>query len=199
MNQKKNKIILVYNSTFLLFMTTNKRPIKFVFFDWGGTLAYSGTRDQFIYHPYINRRLDVLKPDAIYTIKSLHDREIGTGIITNTNHSIKDMTQSLMDTGLSQLFECIYYSNSKGMCSKPCRKIFNDAIKCAGVPPGNILYVGNNYFTDVLGANRSGMQSAFLINNDTNRFNEFFAHNGQQDYTIYELSDLVPLFSNNLS
>jgi HAD superfamily hydrolase (TIGR01549 family) len=167
--------------------------IKFVCFDWGGTLAYSGTRNIFLHSENINDKLSTLKNDTIETLKYLNNKNIGMGIITNTDKCIECMLKSLYNTGLSKYFKFVIFSNSHGSCKKPCNKIFESAMdkismNYPNILPKNVMYVGNDYDKDVVGSKNIGMISAFLANN---RMYQFAKKYGNQDIILKNISDIV--------
>lgn len=170
------------------------KKIKFICFDWGGTLAYSGWRGIFLHSLDINKKLSVLKRDTLPTLKLLNRKGIGMGIVTNTDKCIGCMLRSLKVTGLDKYFQFVIFSNDIGMCKKPCNKIFNFAINKikkfdSSINPRNIMYVGNDYEKDVVGSNKVGMVSAFLAENRI-IFNYVKLH-GQQNILLRRIGDLI--------
>lgn len=120
--------------------------IKFVFFDWGSTLAKPHTRAHFIRNP----TLSVLIPGALELLESLKSAGIGLGLVSNMSYSPEAMNKALYDVGLYDYFDVIIYNTSYGLCKKPCSKIFKEAIARSGVDIKNIVMVGNNVSKDIL-------------------------------------------------
>lgn len=64
-------------------------------------------------------------------------------------------------SGLSDYFPHIVISGEVG-CGKPSPRIFEHCMSLAGLKPEQCLMVGDNLFTDILGASRTGIASAWL-------------------------------------
>jgi putative hydrolase of the HAD superfamily len=64
-------------------------------------------------------------------------------------------------SGLSDYFPHIVISGEVG-CGKPAPQIFEHTMNLAGLKPEQCLMVGDNLFTDILGASRTGIASAWL-------------------------------------
>ncbi len=63
--------------------------------------------------------------------------------------------------GLSDLMEVAFSSEETGHL-KPHSAPFNNLISRFGITPSEILYVGNNYKYDILGAREAGLKTAHL-------------------------------------
>lgn len=63
--------------------------------------------------------------------------------------------------GLLQYSDIFVISEEVG-CMKPSACIFAHAAELAGVPAGEILYVGDSYSSDIQGAKQAGWQTAWL-------------------------------------
>jgi putative hydrolase of the HAD superfamily len=63
--------------------------------------------------------------------------------------------------GFSGLFDCRLWTEESGYL-KPNPEPFLELAACMGLTPEEILYVGNSYDYDVLGAKRVGMHAAHL-------------------------------------
>lgn len=145
------------------------KQIKCILFDWGGTLGKSGDRQLFIKGSK-RQKYNAIKHDTIQTLEYLLNKGYILGIVSNTSIKPSVMNKALYDSGLIDYFTCITYSNEHNQCPKPCPKIYNDTINClrkkydVTIKPKNILYVGNHYQKDVIGANNIGMKTAYIIN-----------------------------------
>ncbi len=80
------------------------------------------------------------------------------GIVTNGSRYQLHTIQAL---GLDSRTPCILVSDLVG-CRKPDAAIFAAAAARLGVPPGAVLFVGDNPEADVWGAHRAGMRTAWL-------------------------------------
>lgn len=144
--------------------------IKFILFDWGGTLGKSGHRHKFIKN-HFSKKLKHLRNDTLPTLEMIYEAEIPMGILSNTDFKRSEMLKALKETGMDKYFECYIYSSDKNMCSKPCKQIFEKAFDCAkkiipNIKYQEILYVGNDFFKDVVTPSQMGMQTALLVNNN---------------------------------
>lgn len=164
--------------------------IKYILFDWGGTLANSGTRNNFIYGNKKQKLLS-LYPDTIVTLKYLHAQGYILGIVSNTEHDAQDMYKALSVLGLHKLFKCIVYSNDPDMCEKPCDKIYYTALNCLSnhhrrkISTNEVLFVGNNYEKDIVAPHRLGMYTAFLP------CDPYYQKPQVQDILLTKISDLM--------
>ncbi len=80
------------------------------------------------------------------------------GIVTNGSYRQKHKIEVL---GLDRLTSCIFISEVFG-CKKPEAKIFLAAASCVGAAAGEVLFVGDNPYADIWGAQRVGMKTAWL-------------------------------------
>jgi len=135
---------------------------RVILFDWGGTLAKSGKRAQFLYNDDVSSQLSVLWPDSLEVLEELQSRGYVLGIVSNTNHHPYAMYRALANTKMQQFFGVVVLDSEANMCSKPCGKLFLEASRRVGVKPDHCLYVGNDFFQDIWGANQIGMQSVWL-------------------------------------
>ena len=69
--------------------------------------------------------------------------------------------RKLKRLGLDDLFECSLWSEESGYL-KPHPEPFRALAECIGEEPSSILYVGNSYEYDVIGAKAVGMRAAHL-------------------------------------
>ena len=167
--------------------------IKFVYFDWGGTLAKSGTRNEFIYDARIQKKLATLNPGVFSLFNHLRKNGVGIGLLSNMDKCILCMNKALIKTGLHKYFDFILYSNNPMLCKKPCNKIFKIGIQLSGCHPKHILYVGNDYIKDVLGGYRSGMQTCLIPNRKKDLRMALLPSNkggGKQTYLFRNLSQI---------
>ncbi|MCU6710126.1 HAD-IA family hydrolase [Paenibacillus sp. J5C_2022] len=111
------------------------------------------------------------------TLERLMEQSVGIGLISNWDNSAR---QVLEENGLTDYFDRIVISSETGY-EKPDPRIFHHAMQLAGVSASECLYVGDNYYDDVIGA-RAVMMDCLLIN----RFGRF---------GIEEVSDAEIIFS----
>lgn len=98
-------------------------------------------------------------PFAKPTLRKLKESGFGIGLISNWNETARRV---LAETGLEQELDHIVISSEAG-CEKPDPAIFHIALRQAGVSASESLYIGDNYYDDVIGAERVGM-NCLLIN-----------------------------------
>lgn len=92
-------------------------------------------------------------------LEDLRRRNLRLGVITNWDPSARALLES---QGLAGFFEHIVVSSEEG-CEKPDPRIFELAVRRAGVSPRECLYVGDNYYVDAVGARQVGM-GALIVN-----------------------------------
>ena len=98
-------------------------------------------------------------PDTIPVLERLKAQGVPMGVISNYGTHLLDLLPKLE---LFDYFNFIIVSAIVEV-TKPHPRIFEIAIEEAGVPADQILYVGDNYLDDIVGANNVGMD-AVLIN-----------------------------------
>ncbi len=137
--------------------------ITHIFFDWSGTLAFSGSKKDFINGAGIS----TLYPDSIAVLNELRRRGYVLGLIVNTSKSPIKFRSALKSSGLMPLFNGpIILSSDPGSCKKPCKGIFKKAL--GTLNPKATLMVGNDLQKDIYGAKMAGMQT-FHINRPANQ------------------------------
>ena len=97
-------------------------------------------------------------PDSLPALLLLHALGCRCGLITNWDYTARDVVAKL---GLERLLSPIVVSAEAG-CEKPERRVFELALDAAGVGAHEAVYVGDNYWADVLGAQDAGL-SAVLV------------------------------------
>ena len=89
-------------------------------------------------------------------ITSLRDRGVKTAVLSDF-----PVANKLEYLGLQGLWDCIHSSEESGYL-KPRREAFELLVDCLGESPGHIVYIGNNYEYDIVGANNVGLMTAYL-------------------------------------
>ncbi|REK76043.1 HAD family hydrolase [Paenibacillus paeoniae] len=98
-------------------------------------------------------------PYAKSVLRELKERSVGVGLISNWDGSAR---QVLQDNELIEAFDHVVVSSEVGI-EKPSPRIFAHALRLADVAAEECLYVGDNYYDDVIGSAKAGMD-AVLIN-----------------------------------
>ena len=100
-----------------------------------------------------NRPNDLLMPGVKETLKVLKETGVILGVVSNRGEPYQDYLQEI---GLSEHFD---FSLSAGEAQswKPDKVIFEHALRMVAVAAEETIYVGDNYFADVVGARNAGM------------------------------------------
>ncbi|MBV7391555.1 HAD family hydrolase [Enterococcus alishanensis] len=98
-----------------------------------------------------------LDPEIKSALSFLHEKKIPLGIITNgpKEHQQKKIDSLQVTEFISP--EAIFISGAVGS-SKPDELIFSLAAKQLQLPADNILYIGDSYENDVIGAKNAGFK-----------------------------------------
>jgi putative hydrolase of the HAD superfamily len=136
-------------------------------------------REQFMRH---------ISPEEETTrvLHALVDAGIPFGIVTNGPVVQQHKLERL---GLDCLTSCVFISEVFGS-RKPDAGIFLAAASCLKAEPAEVLFVGDNPATDLLGAYGVGMQTAWLSYG--REWPTHLAH-FSPDFTLANLSDVLPL------
>jgi putative hydrolase of the HAD superfamily len=121
-----------------------------------------------------------LYPDVLPHLEQFYDRYTVIAV-TNGNANLETI-------GIRHLFHGVVTAIEAG-AAKPARQIFEIAIEKAGVATDQILHVGDHPETDVHGARKAGMRTAWINRNGDEWPEDFTA----PDVTISSLADLVVL------
>jgi putative hydrolase of the HAD superfamily len=118
------------------------------------------------------------------TLERLAGYGVGLGVISNWDASAKPILQ---ECGLLDYFDPCIISSEVGV-SKPSEAIFTLAIEQAHVDASRCLYVGDNYYDDVVGAAKVGMDAVIV-----NRFGQFGIEELCGQTIIADVSAVVPI------
>jgi len=99
-----------------------------------------------------------LEAETEALLDALADARLPFGVITNGSARQRRKIEGL---GLARRTDCLFVSETFGG-KKPDPAIFHAAAAHLGIPPAQILFVGDNPTVDVLGAQTSGMKAAWL-------------------------------------
>jgi HAD superfamily hydrolase (TIGR01549 family) len=97
-------------------------------------------------------------PEAELALRLLAERGIRTGVISNSNGSVRSI---LTELGLAKYLGFVLDSAEVGV-EKPDPRIFRLALEQAGVPAEHAVYIGDLYTVDVLGARQVGMAALLM-------------------------------------
>ena len=97
---------------------------------------------------------DWVSPDVPSTLQSLKEAGFTLGVVSNRSEAYGGLLEEL---GLASYFE---FSIAAGVVDswKPDSRIFEHALQRAETSAERTIYVGDNYYADVIGAQRAGLQ-----------------------------------------
>jgi putative hydrolase of the HAD superfamily len=117
-------------------------------------------------HAYAHAALDVLPAvveGAPQTLAELKTRGFGVGLISNTGRTPGYVLRRILDSlGLSESIDVMVFSNEHGHC-KPQPSIFEELRRGLGVAYHELVFVGDNLYVDVHGAQRCGMKGVHFV------------------------------------
>lgn len=171
-------------------MIRNQAP-KFRFNVWNSALQSSGHNDShlaaFLAERYLEERREraYIYEDMMETLTSLHS-QYRLLLLTN---GTPDLQQEKVDSvpGLASFFEHIVISGDFGI-GKPSESIFWHAIDLLALRRSEVIMVGDNLYTDILGANRSGIPSIWINRSSGSRPDHIFP-----THEVESLSELYSL------
>jgi HAD superfamily hydrolase (TIGR01509 family) len=101
---------------------------------------------------------DSLNGDVADLLQTLSDSGFRLGVVSNRREPFDEQLEEL---GIGSYFE--YYLAAGTINTwKPDPAIFQHALNEIGIEPEQALYVGDNYFADVLGSSRAGVQPVLI-------------------------------------
>lgn len=131
----------------------------------------------------LNERNEYLAEDARDVLMTLSSRGYKLGLLSNRYSSVIDVVKYY---DLSEYISCAYSAGQLG-AMKPDERIFHLYLEEFGKRPDEIVYVGDNYWVDIKGAENAKIQP--LLIDPRNLFPEVTCP------VIKVLSDLVLLFA----
>jgi len=96
-------------------------------------------------------------PDVPRVLEEL-GKQYKLGIVTDAQSAYA--LPELRLTGLSDLFACVIVSGDYGY-RKPDPRLFSLGLKALGVQPNQAIYLGNDMYHDVFGAQQVGLRAVF--------------------------------------
>ena len=127
----------------------------------GATLEQAETL-KVVLHEYMNENnhlaTDELMPGVLELLNTLKQTDIILGVVSNRDTPFQDYLQQL---GLAEYFR---FSLAAGEVKswKPDKAIFEHALQRVGVQAHETLYVGDNYYADVVGARNAGIHPVLI-------------------------------------
>jgi putative hydrolase of the HAD superfamily len=112
-------------------------------------------------HAYAHAALEVLPAaveGAAETLRELKSRGFRLGLISNTGRTPGYVLRRILDAlGMAGTIDVMVFSNEHGAC-KPRPSIFEELRRGLGVAFAEMLFVGDNLYVDVHGAQSCGMR-----------------------------------------
>ena len=124
-------------------------------------------------------------PEVMRVLNHFKKMGVQMGIISNTTNPQFMKEREMQIFGLQSYFEFAIYSSTTAF-RKPHPAIFKLAIDNFKIEPQEILFVGDNFSLDVVGAKKVGMKSAWV-----NREGVTISKNIESDYELSSLNDLL--------
>jgi HAD superfamily hydrolase (TIGR01549 family) len=106
-----------------------------------------------------------LADGSLETLRCLKNLGYHTGVISNTLYSSELLNADMKRFGLDPYLDTKIYSSTVGY-RKPHPKIFQAAVDHSDLSPREIIYVGDRYRIDALGARQVGMLSILKLRED---------------------------------
>jgi putative hydrolase of the HAD superfamily len=113
-------------------------------------------------HAYAHAALEILPatvPGAREMLEAIRERGFGVGLISNTGRTPGSVLRGILDQlGLGSMIDVMVFSNEHGHC-KPTPSIFEELRRGLNVQFEELVFVGDNLYADVHGAQRCGMRA----------------------------------------
>jgi len=97
-------------------------------------------------------------PDTPKILQTLKSAGFTLGLVSNRSNPCQEECEAL---GLLEFCEFAYVA-AEVNAWKPDPKIFDRALELIGSSPERIIYVGDNYYADIMGARKAGLQPVLL-------------------------------------
>jgi putative hydrolase of the HAD superfamily len=138
----------------------------------------------FLAHLYraISRKRLELYPDVSRVLEEFRPR-YALGVVTDAQSAYAGPEMRAL--GLGDLFSPVVVSGDYGY-RKPDRRLFQRALEALQLHAEQVVYVGNDMYRDVFGAQQAGMRTVFFSTQHGNKQHE----NVEADYVIHNFSRL---------
>lgn len=158
--------------------------IKGVIFDFGDTLVVEH-EGKTIWD------LDVKKTEGVdEMLRELKRYDLKLGVVANTYTSTeKDVRIALRNQGIDEFFDTVITSVDVGV-RKPDKRIFRELLKRMKLKPEEVVFVGNQIDSDIVGGNRAGMITVWFHWRER-YVSDMKSEDEKPDYIISSLEDLI--------
>ncbi len=99
-----------------------------------------------------------LRPETLPILEQLSSADLSLGVITNRSRPIH---AEMGELDLDWRFD-FYLTGVQLDAYKPNKEIFEKLLDFIGQAPGQVLYVGDNYYADIIGARNAGLENILL-------------------------------------
>ncbi len=141
--------------------------ITHVIWDLGDTIVTPPAGGQDL-KPLDEYRDIQLRPDALETLRELKRLGYRQAVLSNTATTDSNGARRLLARlGVEDDFDFIYATQSELTHDKPEKpnpEVFEIVLTALKISPHQAVMVGNSWDNDIVGANRSGIHSVWLIN-----------------------------------
>lgn len=104
-----------------------------------------------------------LVPFARETLLALKERRLQIGLISNTGRTPGSALRRILENhGVAQFIDAMVFSNEHGAC-KPRPSIFEELRSSLGTRFDEMVFVGDNLYVDVHGAQLCGMRAIHFV------------------------------------
>jgi putative hydrolase of the HAD superfamily len=111
-------------------------------------------------HAYAHAAVEILPHEvegASATLRELKRRGLRVGLISNTGRTPGYALRMILERlQIAEHLDVMVFSNEHGVC-KPQPSIFEELRSGLGAAPGEMMFVGDNLYVDVYGAQRAGI------------------------------------------
>ncbi len=114
-----------------------------------------------LHRSFEEKHLWEIYPEVLEVLTYLRKKGVTLGVVSNWDLRLPRLVRNL---GLEPYFDFLLSSSVCG-ATKPSAKIFKEALKQAGVLPGEAIHVGDTYEEDFVGADRLGIRALLLDRN----------------------------------
>ncbi|HEV7452064.1 MAG TPA: HAD family hydrolase [Pseudonocardiaceae bacterium] len=115
-------------------------------------------------------------------------RKVRVGLVSNYPCGAS-LRRSLHSTGIADLLDPVVVSGDVGYV-KPHPKLFEAALDAVGVPAGRVLFVGDNWASDMVGAHTAGMVTCHHLGHTSEQDYEERYQSYRPDFSIHHLEEL---------
>lgn len=130
-----------------------------------------------------------LRAEAVPTLRALHERGVGTGVISDCTHELPAL---LPELAVAPLLDVRIFSIQLGRC-KPDPALYLAACARLGVSPADCLYVGDGGSQELTGARDAGLSAVRLAAPDLVDHLVFNVDSGWVGPALTTLGEVVEL------